>query len=260
MAALLSVLVTSVVTNITFLNSAYTSQIEFFNVAEVKAGIEKYIDETNNIPSTLSDVYTYQGYEYLKPLSEYIQLQSGTITQSGYLPTYNRLVIATDIIGNLANSTFWTNNTCGAGTVQTASNWCGNNTVKWSKIETRSDYLDQISNERLKQQWLLSKFAEYYSANQKFPITKYDTSTISPGDSITLNSVVNNNSAYKTCSGIYNFETIPLDCNDLHNKWGNPIEYYYITSKHIVIMSKTKYQYNDGSYQYIINDLDFTNY
>ena len=228
---------------------------------QVAAAVSNYYSETNTYPASLSALYAAPGYEYLQSVT--IPFQSYALTtgltdgnfqfnravvysQDGYSPAFTD----TDLLSSA-------NNTCGTGAFATATEWCGPNdsTVQWYKHESREQIASDLARERRRLFRLLQKFNAWYNDDVSVSTTPgvMGNNYPNPGSpAATLTSLVTGFSqTAKTCSGIYSWKNIPIDCTDLYSVWGSPTVYNYLSATHIVLITQTPYTKADGTPLYV---------
>jgi hypothetical protein len=128
--------------------------------------------------------------------------------------------------------------TAGAGDFATAQSWCGNKQSRWSRVESRETYLDELVSGRAAQIRTMSKFLAFYNDGQVFP---------NPGSVTSLSALAGGPATAANCSGIYVWNGIPLGCEDLFSRWGTPISYHYANSRKIALVASSRVFDNTGN-------------
>lgn len=130
-------------------------------------------------------------------------------------------------------NTATTYNTCppatGATDYKSTNAWCGPVSMETSKYETREDYTRQLASARIRQTRTLSKFLAYYNQAAAFPASGSATG-------VNLVTAVGAPGPI-TCSGTFDYNNIPLGCEDIYSEWGSPIYYLYVGPNSIVLFA-----------------------
>lgn len=135
-----------------------------------------------------------------------------------------------------------TGNTCapavGSADFATSLAWCGSMQSRWTKVESREAYLDELVTGRAAQIRTMSKFLAFYNDGQEFP---------DPGTETVLYTLVGSPSTVAACTGVYLWKGIPFGCEDIFSRWGTPIRYMYGNSRKIALVSATGIFDNAGN-------------
>jgi hypothetical protein len=133
-------------------------------------------------------------------------------------------------------------NTCAStastGDFATAQSWCGNKQSRWTRVESRESYLDELLAGRAAQIRTMSKFLAFYNDGQVFP---------NPGSEVSLSALAGGPAVAANCAGIYVWNGIPLGCEDLFSRWGTPITYQYANSRKIALVTASRVFDNTGN-------------
>lgn len=126
----------------------------------------------------------------------------------------------------------------GAADFASASAWCGSKQSRWSKVESREAYLDELVVGRAAQIRTMSKFLAYYNDGQAFP---------DPGSETVLATLVGAPATVAACAGVYVWKGIPFGCEDIFSRWGTPISYMYGNTRKIALVSTSGVFDNAGN-------------
>jgi hypothetical protein len=120
----------------------------------------------------------------------------------------------------------------------TAQAWCGNKQSRWTRMESREAYIDELESGRAAQIRTMSKFLAFYNDGQVFP---------NPGSEVNLSALAGGPAVAENCSGIYVWQGIPLGCEDLFSRWGTPTTYIYANSRKIALVAASRVFDNTGA-------------
>ncbi|CAG0985833.1 hypothetical protein RHDC4_02179 [Rhodocyclaceae bacterium] len=251
------------------LTTARESELMVANDAEnrdaavrlLAAGINNYYIETNTFPASFAALGAATGYEYLRNTARPFQslaiasnLNDGTFTfkrivvytQDPYRPPYTD----TTYLGAA-------NNTCGTGDFATATEWCGPNNAnaQWWKQDERDAIAAAVAREKHRLTRLLQKFNAWYNDDISVSTTPGVLGNNYPDPGATSATLITLVTGFAqtatTCTGIYTWRGIPIDCTDLYSVWGTPTVYNYVSPTHIVLLTKTPYTKADGTALYV---------
>lgn len=202
--------------------------------------IEQYRRETGAYPASIAALGAVVGHEHIKPSDSVAVSYTTTTGLTGALFTYDRAALVTqDLLDAQAESSVFGSNTCGTGTVATASRWCGRERDQWWLAESQQFAPDDMTRQRMRLVKTARKFALYYTAFTSFP---------NPGASqVTLAAQVGFSGAANSCTGQYNWSGIPLGCDDLFSSSGLDVTYTYTDSKTIELSVPSSYRTQSGT-------------
>lgn len=260
---MLATFVTGVANQNHDLASMYQSRTKWLQTQTMAENIQQYHNEHSEYPVTLAALSAAPGFQQTRSLNDSWQgyAISPTITDNAW--QFQRAVFfSNDPSKGVDANAYLTNNTCGTGDYATAQSWCGARTGQWFRSETREQYNQKITAQRVRMSYVMQKIADYYSANQSFP-AKDKTNTALIDDSIhtlaELSGFIGTaNTCGNTTSSTFEFMGIPIDCADMFDIWGRAIGFQYINSKHIVLISETPIYNNDGTRILVAADFDNT--
>lgn len=221
---------------------AARERVEQTRIAE---GLDRYVKEQGSMPATLDGLVSTAGYEDLRssrnPRQGYVA--SGTLNDGTW--QYRRAA-TWSVFRRDGGASYRADNACGTGDVATAASWCGENDGVWYRIETRERYADEIAEQRARQQRSLQKFADHWTANQRFPRLANDGASLGVGQMRHLAQMVGYAGNARNCTGVYVWSGIPFDCSALFDVWGNPVGYQYQGDNYIVLASEAPFANGTG--------------
>lgn len=230
------------------------------SVRHLAAAVDSYYAETNAYPASIAALAATTGYEYLRTTARPFQSLATASNLDDTVFKFNRVVVYTQdpYATPLTDAEYLdaSNNACGSGAFATGTDWCGSNNSQWWKHESRDNISLLIGNERQRLFRVLHKFNAWYNdditvstVNGVFG-NNYPNPTPATAAPLTL-LVAGFAQTATTCAGIYVWKGIPLDCSDLYSIWGTPTVYNFISSSHIVLITKTPYKNSDGTALYV---------
>lgn len=226
-------------------------------VVEMAQNIEQFYAETSSFPASLSVLAATPGFEHTKGLNDNWQGYgvSGDLTDGVW--RYKRAVLAaTDPTKGVSVTQYMTDNNCGVGAYASAASWCGSRSGLWFRRETRQTFNDDVVDQRVRLTRALQKFADYYSFNGYFPTVDAGGASLA-GDSInSLASLASYAGTAKTCTGVYQYQGVPIDCSDMFDRWGGLVGYQFVSKKRIILISESQIFNSDGNRVVISAELD----
>lgn len=228
-------------------------------VRKIAGGVLQDAMETGTLPASINALATTPGYEYLRldtqrPWQGYAV--SSTFNDGTW--QYQRAVVYSQrpqVATNQATYLSTTSNACGTGAFNAAGPWCGSPNSWWWTWDTRSDYSNQISAERAAQRRLIQKFARVYEVvsnnKQVFP---------NPGSAgAAITSLLSGYTlSAATCTGVWLWKGVPLDCADLYSVWGTPRVYNYLSEDYIAVLATSPILDNNGVPVQVATQMDAT--
>lgn len=209
-------------------------------IVMIAENLEQYFIETGTYPASLQALSQTAGFEQVKSLLNNSQgyAVSGVLTDSVW--QYRRMVVySMDRARGDTDAGYLTANACGNGAFAAAGSWCGQSTSVWFRKETREVMNDAVSNQRIKLDRTLQKFADYYSANGTFPNKDDSGVSLDPGSTYTLAALVGYSGTATACSGVYTWQGLPFGCEDMFDAWGGTVGVVYTSSDAISLTSET---------------------
>ncbi|CAD7740048.1 hypothetical protein LMG31884_46180 (plasmid) [Xanthomonas hydrangeae] len=214
--------------------------------ARVAEGLDRYITERGQAPPSLDALAATPGFEHVRGSRNQWQgyVASGTLNDGTW--RYQRAA-AWSVRRKDGGTNYPNENECGTGSAASASSWCGSKDGTWYRNESRGTYANEITQQRIKQQRTLQLLADQWTARQEFPAKGNDGVTLASGQQRTLASLVGYTGSATTCTGVYVWAGMPLDCTALYDVWGGPVGYQYQSSRYIVLVSEAPIQTASGN-------------
>lgn len=235
---------------------ATTQQADLIVAAQ---NLKQYYMQFGSYPASMLALSTTPGYEHVKSSMNVNQgySLSGSIVDAVW--TFKRATIFNYNPGNGDTvSSLTTANTCGVGSFNSATSWCGPVNSLWFRVENREIYNDSIVNQRIKQQRFLQKFASYFNDQQIFPNKDQSAASLVAGTSYSVSTLAGYAGLANNCSGNFAWRGVPIDCSEMFDQWGGNISYTYFSDTHIAIVSSTPILNQLGGKVNIATDLDAT--
>lgn len=200
--------------------------------------VNQYIDDHNGTPpASLAALAATPGYQAAKQYADAGSPYLAVYAMNDGTNNYSRVIVYTPPIDGSISATNYllaANNACGTTDASAAGNWCGHPKGNYWIINTNARISGETSKERLQQQETLRKFASYFNANGNFP----DAGGGNGSAGTFANLITGYNQTATTCAGTWQWNGIPLACNDIYTIWGTPRTYNYLDNKHIAIYSE----------------------
>lgn len=209
-------------------------------VVMLAENLEQYFIETGTYPASLAALAQTAGYEHVKSLLNNSQgyAVSGVLTDSVW--QYSRMVVySMDRAKGDTDASYLAANSCGSGAFGTAGSWCGQSNSVWFRKETREVVNDAVSNQRIRLNRTLQKFADYYSVQGGFPSMDNAGVALTAGSTYSLASLVGYSGSATSCTGIYTWKGLPFGCEELFDAWGGAVSVVYTSTDAISLMSET---------------------
>lgn len=212
-----------------------TQQIRY-NLSSLMRGIEEYRQQNPAVGYVAPSVLvTLPGYEYLRFSSPESFSSSINAGLSDGVWRFDRAAFwfesPFDAVGNAAYVQA-ANNTCGSTDITAGSSWCGRANSVWGKLENKETHTDLLLGEKQRLHKIVSKLYRRYSHDQTF-------APLANGKMRTLAQLVGYAGAANACSGVFVYNQMPFDCDDLFNYWGIPIAFNKITDNHVALVNRT---------------------
>lgn len=245
------------------LNTAYDIQAREDSIYQLASATNSYYLEIGTYPASFTALAATSGYEHLRNTSRPHQyLATATNIDDGVFK-FNRISVFTqDPYGRpltSANYLLAANNTCGTGTFAAGADWCGSETTQWWKHETRDNIQSELALERKRLRRVLEKFNAWYNGDASVSTISgiWGNNYPDPGAaSAKLSTLVSGfTQTATTCTGIYTYSGIPIDCTDLYSIWGTPTVYNYLSSSRVALLTKSPYTKSDGTPLYVSTEV-----
>lgn len=259
LSAWLAYLGDGLVTQYRDLSQMYQARTRSIQTKIMAESLEQYFQENKTFPVSIPALTATNGYEHTRGL---IDVWQGYAIATGLADSvwqYDRMVFfSSSPKAGIQAADYLASNACGTGPFGTHSSWCGQPGSAWFRRETRDGYHNLIANQRIRLQSTLQKFAQYYNANGSFPSSKTDGSPIAASSIHTLAELVDFSSTVDQCRTVHSFDSVPLDCTDIFDNWGQPVAYQYESGKRIVLVVKTPILNRAGTPVVVAAEYDLT--
>lgn len=259
LSAWLAYLGDGLVTQYQDLSQMYQARLRAIHTKVIAESLEQYFQEKGSFPVSIDALTSSNGYEHTRGLANVWQ---GYATVSGLKDSiwrYDRMVFFSTEprLGILAND-YLSSNSCGTGSFYIASSWCGQRTSIWFRRETRDLYHNQIANQRIRLHRTLQKFAQHYNTYGDFPGRRADGSIIADKSIYSLAELSGFSGTASQCKTVHSFGSIPLDCTDLFDQWGQAVGYQFESNKQIILVVKTPIENTAGTPVVVAAEYDLT--
>lgn len=212
--------------------------------SQIAQALVRYREETGQMPVSLDQLVSHDGYEYLASYRNVWQAYalSGTLSDGTWqfqrAATWH--IADGDSPGVYANA-----NGCGSGSVYEAVSWCGRRDGVWYRLESKEAFADEIAQEKRRQRRTLQMLSDYWSAKQDFPNSSAG-GAVPVGQMQSLPALVGYSGTANQCRGVHVWMGLPLDCAALFDVWGNPVGYQYQDSRYVILASEAPFARADG--------------
>jgi hypothetical protein len=255
-AVLLSVFTDGVATQYRDLAQLYQSHLRQINLVGIAESLDQFYHENAAIPESLSALYSSDGFQHVRSLIDSWQGYAVSPTLNDGVWQFRRLVLfSNNPTKGTTPTAYLATNTCGTGGYDTALSWCGTKDSQWFRFETRERYNDQIATQRARMARLLQKMSEYYNKNGSFPDKDHSSVALAPNSITSLAKLVGYSGS---CSGTFTYMTVPIDCGDMFDLWGNPVGYQFVSNKHVLLVSETPIYNSSGNRVVVASEYDFS--
>jgi hypothetical protein len=242
--------------DLTQLYQSRSRQIQIVSLAE---SIAQFYHENATFPASLAALYSSAGFQHVRSLIDSWQGYAVSPTINDGVWRFNRLVLySNDPTKGTTAAAYLAANACGTGGYDTALSWCGTKDSNWFRLETRERYNDQIATQRARMARLLQKMSDHYNVNGGFPDKDRFNVALAPNSMTRVADLVGYSGSATNCSGTFTYMTIPVDCGDMFDLWGNPIGYQFVSNKHVLLVSETPIYNSSGNRLVIAAEYDFS--
>jgi len=258
-AALLAVFADGVATQYRDLAQLYQARSRQINVVGVAENIVQFYYENAAMPASLSALYSSAGFQHVRSLIDSWQGYAVSPTLNDGVWQFRRLVLfSNNPTKGTTPSAYLATNSCGTGGYDTALSWCGDKNSRWFRLETRERYYEQIATQRARMARLLQKMSDYYNKNGGFPDKDHLNMALAPNSITSVAELVGYSGGATNCSGTYTYMTVPVDCGDMFDLWGNPVGYQFVSNKHVLLVSETPIYNSSGDRVVVAAEYDFS--
>lgn len=255
----IAVLVGDQTTNNISVMRSYIAQTKRFDLQLISEGVMQYQLENGVLLSDLNLLSTKSGFEHIRS-SVSARIGAASVANlTDTLWTFSRIGVFTlnPEKGEISSS-YTALNKCGTGTFFAASSWCGLPTGHWFRFETREKNNFELVSQRNRQQRLMQKFSSYFNATDEFPNKDSMNSPLVAGTSYSLAALAGYSGVSRNCTGNFSWLGVPLDCDDLFDRWGGNTNFTFFSNTHIALISTSSILKNNGTAISIATDLNAT--
>lgn len=252
----------SLATTSTNIAKAYRKDSLAFAHARLADAVSNYTQYYGSPPATMATLVAVPGNEYLKP---YVVSASGgffngsrdrlafssTTSRTDSWLTYARVAVVAqdDFSESLASYMGTGRNSCppasGATDFANATAWCGDKRSNWVVQDTRQAANRLMGAIQTRQLAIRDKFVRRYKTLGSFPAVASATPLKNLVTPVSTSIV---GSSALQCYGMFSYMGIPLECGDLYNAYGNPINYQLVSAKSISLTSVSGVKNSLGSF------------
>ncbi len=145
------------------------------------------------------------------------------------------------------DSDFQALNLCGTG-LDDDDGYCAPNEARYTVLDASGLIQNQLRTMNFRMNETFFKLTQSYDGrNGGFPRVKNDGTTMPLDSSVTLANFVGYAGTAVACSGTFRFSTMPLNCSDLFDDYGNPVTYYYKNGREVSLLVKTSFKDGAGN-------------
>lgn len=241
---------------------AMDTQVREMSTRQLAIGINNVYLETGSYPASAAALVAVPGFEYLRNTARPYQSVALATNLDDTVFKFNRATVFSQdpYATPLTDVAYLASNSCGTGGFTTAITWCGATTdsSQWWKAESRDAIPANLTRERKRLRRLLDKFTHWYNGDTSISTTNgvWGNNYPNPGVAAAALTALVNGFAQTatTCTGIYTWHGIPIDCTDLYSIWGTPTAYNYISAGHVTLVTKTPYTTSAGTALYVSSE------
>jgi hypothetical protein len=247
------------------LTSAEDSRLENLQYAQavVSREVKQYFLDTGTYPTSLADLMGKPGYTHLKTYvsqangglapsrRDLVQVQVSNSLNDGTW-TFRRAAVFSLKNGTESNASYLgsTRNRCApaSGSTDFASglSWCpATDNGITTRLEQRESASARLAAARMAQNLTLAKVIARYNTTGTFPAAASAVALRSVVTAVDTGAAVGTTSAQ--CTGRFVWSSIPLECSDLYNRFGQPVSYQLMSAKRVVLYSASTLTDNTGA-------------
>lgn len=232
------------------LTAIIDSRIErraIYEVEDASRLVNLYLTVNNRYPQSKVELETFAENIGERLSSERLNLIY-VPSVTGSIIKYERVII---FVQNnkeiISEAEFTALNTCGVGLNDDAG-YCAPNKSTYTVINSDIHINNtlRILNSRINEAFY--KITQSYDGRSiGFPNVKKNGASMPANSSVTLPDFVGYTGNAASCRGTFAFSKMFLNCSDLFDDFGNPVIYFYKSSKEIFLIIQTPYLNADGS-------------
>lgn len=235
----------------------YQDQVRRVSLVKLAEGIDGYNAETGMFPASLAALVAAPGYEHLRGCVDPWQGYAVAMNLDDGVWRFTRVVVFSNSpVAGETPAAYLNTNRCGVGAFATAPAWCGQRDSAWWRKETRTAHGAALATQRIRNQRVIQKLADYFNTAKAFPNKDYAGNPLAAGSVTSMAALVGFAGTAKTCTGQYHLQGVPLECGDLYDRWGGAVGYHYLSPTHITLSSESPLTNSAGTKITIATDLN----
>lgn len=220
--------------------TTYSLRAKEDDMVTIAEALELYAREKGAMPPSLAALAATPGYEYLGTRYDNWQGYAISPVLNDGTWQFTRTVVYTfDRSNGMTDAEYLAKNTCGSNAfaVETGR-WCGDDNSRYYVVDSRKYYKPQLTTARIKLTRLSQKFADYYNSNSAYPSVDASGSPLGVSSITSMAALAGYSGNAKNCSGTYQYQGIPIDCNDMFDLWGGRVGYQFEGPGHVIFVSE----------------------
>jgi hypothetical protein len=210
------------------------------DMVKIGEAMELYYQEKGTMPPDLATLAATPGYEYIAARLNNWEAYSNTGQLTDGTWSFTRTAaVAFDHSDGTTVASYFAANACGTnGFATEIASWCGAANSRWYAVDTRKYIKPQMTTERVKLDRLSQKFADYYNTNGAYPSVDQANNPLGAASITSLAQLAGYSGSARNCSGQFQYQGIPIDCDEMFDLWGGLVGYQFQTSGHVILVSE----------------------
>jgi hypothetical protein len=193
---------------------------------------------TGTLPDTLAQALAVRPAE--NPLDGRVRYAITRDVDGGPWQFDRAVVWANNLDAQITDADYLANNACGADGFDDAEAWCAPPALRAFRLESRDGFADRIEEARTSILNTMQKLAQYAARESEFPRSENDGTPLINGTSYFMADLVGYGGAPIDCTGVFDFQGIPLGCEDVFvSPFGTPLVYEYLSEENVALIAQT---------------------